>query len=336
MASPADKKLIDCYWFLQDQCKKDNACEYRHSQAAHDTQTVCKHWQQNQCTNEACKFRHPSGNKTFCMFFAQGKCSKGDACPYQHVSPDNQLFEQKKKEEDELRKLQVERKREEDRLAKLKAQRERLESTEQPAVERKPVRERKVAVGGTFQRTVGDIVKGAQDKQKLAAKKPQKKESIGDGGNKSNKTPNVTKAKEPAGPVSFGVKSLEQIRKEKTTAPNEADPPQAAPLQQPASNNVQSKDSTTYLGELRKKNQQKFSTSSQSQKTEQPTKVNPSQKTGVSTISPKRQLEPQQQVEQKRQKTEAVPPSNSEETFDDDQVEIELDEDTLALKELLG
>jgi hypothetical protein len=332
-----DKKLIDCYWFLQDQCKKGDACEYRHSQAAHDTQTVCKFWQQNQCTNQSCKFRHPSGNKALCMFFAQGACNKGDACPYLHTAPvDPQLVEKKKKEEDELRRVQAERKKEEDRLAKLKAQREQLEKPpKQAAVGGKPVRERKVAVGGTFQRTVGDIVKGAaaQDKQKLSTK-PQKLKVEGGKKDKPTKVvPKMVKPQEPSGPVSFGVKSLDQIMKEKTVAPNGEDPPKATPLQQPAST-VQSKDST-YLEELRKKNQQKFSPSSQSQKTEQPTKGNP-QKTGVPAISPKRQLaEEPTQVEQKRQRTEQSPSlSKSEETSD--VVEIELDEDTLALQELLG
>lgn len=249
-----------------------------------------------------------------------------------HTPPvETQLLEKKKKEEDELRRVQAERKKEEDRLAKLKAQREQLETTpKQPAVERKPVRERKVAVGGTFQRTVGDIVKGAQEKQKLPAK-PQVVAPANE--KKKSKPPKVDKPQEAAGPVSFGVKSFDQIMKEKTVVPNEEDPPKATPAQQPASN-IQPKDSG-YLEELKKKNQQKFSASSQSQKTEQPTKVNPPQKKGVPAVSPKRQLaEEPKQEEQKRQKTEQSL-SKSEEVSAD-VVEIELDEDTLALKELLG
>jgi len=333
MAS-ADKKLTDCFWFLQDQCKKDSACEYRHSQAAHDTQNVCKFWQQNQCTNPACKFRHPSGTNVPCLFFAQGKCTKGEACPFAHISPaaavDTQLLETKKKEADELRKLQAERKKEEERIARLKAQREQLELNQKPPiVERKVAKERKVAAAGTFQRTVGDIVK--QDKGK-GLNRPQKM-SKPEG--KKNKTPEA-QTKELSGPVSFGVKSLEQIRKEKTESPSDKTDVVNASPSQPASNSpVQSKDSS-FLEGLRKKNQQKFAASTQNKS------GSPSQKTAIPAISPKRQLaeEPTQQVEQKRQKVvsqEEPEETYEERPFEDSVVEdIELDDDALALQELLA
>jgi len=356
MASTADKKLIDCYWFLQDQCKKDDSCEYRHSQSAHDTQTLCKFWQQNQCTNASCKFRHPSGNKAFCVFFAQGKCFKGDACPFQHAAPpagaaaggDVELLEQKKQQEaEELRKIQAQRKIEEDRLARIKAQREQLESKKQPTMpERKnAAKERKLAVGGTFGRTVTDMVKGAQDKGGKAANRVQQKEakSPPKAVVKKNKTPKETQAKEPqpTGPVSFGVKSLEQIKKEKEhNTSNETDTAKAAQPQQAAANPpVQT---TEYLEELRKKNQQKFA-AALAQKTEQPAAKSgpPTSKFGVKAISPKRQLdeEPIQRVELKRQKVEPVPVTEAQQPTEattlDEAVDIEFDEDTLALAELL-
>jgi len=342
---------------LQDQCKKDDSCEYRHSQVARDTQTVCKFWQQNQCTNASCKFRHPSGNKAFCVFFAQGKCFKGDSCPYQHVAPpagaavggDVELLEQKKQQEaEELRKLQAQRKIEEDRLARIKAQREQLESKPTIMPERKTAKERKLAVGGgTFGRTVTDMVKGvkgakgAQDKGGKLSNRPQQKEtkSPPKAVVKKNITPKETQAKEPTGPVSFGVKSLEQIKKEKEqSTSNETDTAKAAQPQQAAANPpVQTQE---YLEELRKKNQQKFA-ATLAQKTEQPAKSSPTtSKFGVKAVSPKRQLidEPIQRVELKRQKVEPAPvleeqqPTELDETTE---VDIEFDEDTLALEELL-
>src|SRR5689334_7487390 len=91
--STPDKKIIDCFWFLQNQCikvniclfyllfflkfnsiylfqkKKGDSCEYRHSTLAHDNPNVCKLWLTSQCINANCSFRHPSGVQQVCFFF---------------------------------------------------------------------------------------------------------------------------------------------------------------------------------------------------------------------------------------------------------------------------
>jgi len=106
------KKFTDCFWFLQGQCTKGTACEYRHSEAAVDNTTVCKFWTEGKCTNEQCIFRHPSGvqatkdrSQIGCIFFKQGTCTKGATCPFSHVADDTPslLAEKQKKEEEELK-----------------------------------------------------------------------------------------------------------------------------------------------------------------------------------------------------------------------------------------
>jgi len=334
MAAVPDKKLTDCYWFLQDQCKKGESCEYRHSQGAHDNPTTCKFWLQNQCTDKDCKFRHPSGVKAPCVFFAQGKCLRGDACPYLHAGPANpQLEEKKHKEEEELKKLQAQRKREEERLARLKAEREQLETKKQtnaPDRLTSGARNRKVAVGGTFGKTVTDIVKGVHDKSKPEKGKPgkiqQDKKTVATTGVKRNRESIQTK--EPTGPVSFGVKSFDQIMqdKPKDDAVNDSESPKISQPKQNATDN---------LNELRRKNQQKFGTA---QKKEQPaTKAAtaPSPKNPVvPTTSPKRQSEEPAPTEQKRQKVEPAPTPAPEPQSKD--IEEEEDADLLALEELLA
>jgi len=123
------KKIIDCYWFLQNQCVKGAECEYRHSEAALNNTTVCKFWVEGRCNNESCTFRHPSGVQTItkdrsqipCAYYSQGKCTKGDACPFSHgISGSASVVDvekKKKEEEEELRRLQEERKREEEKIS---------------------------------------------------------------------------------------------------------------------------------------------------------------------------------------------------------------------------
>lgn len=84
-----DKKLTDCYWFLQNQCKKDKACEYRHFEGALSNTAICKLWVEGKCSNLRCPLRHPSGVQSFCHFFMRGECAKGDDCPFVHVQTED-------------------------------------------------------------------------------------------------------------------------------------------------------------------------------------------------------------------------------------------------------
>ncbi|CAN0518840.1 unnamed protein product, partial [Ectocarpus sp. 12 AP-2014] len=96
-----------------------NNCLFRHSEAARASGTVCRFWQNGFCKDDVnCPFLHPvsgvSGrgmaagrggfgggrggprsqgwetvdrSKQTCVFFVQGKCTKGDACPFSHAIP---------------------------------------------------------------------------------------------------------------------------------------------------------------------------------------------------------------------------------------------------------
>eukprot|EP01114_Cavostelium_apophysatum_P012370 TRINITY_DN2755_c0_g1_i3.p1 TRINITY_DN2755_c0_g1~~TRINITY_DN2755_c0_g1_i3.p1 ORF type:complete len:370 (-),score=72.44 TRINITY_DN2755_c0_g1_i3:69-1121(-) len=158
MATP-DKKLTDCYYYLQNQCIKGEQCEYRHHPGALTQTATCKDWISGACANQACDFRHPSGApqqaKTICYYFTHGGCMKGSSCHYSHdvdvaeaetaaprkvaINPAKaspaakvassaaeqelaQILQAKKKQEQELKKLQLERQKEEERLAKLRQQ----------------------------------------------------------------------------------------------------------------------------------------------------------------------------------------------------------------------
>jgi len=143
----SEKQITDCYWFLQGQCAKGEACEYRHQPEALQTATTCAAWTEGKCKNLACTLRHPSGaqpkarGNVVCYYFTHGGCMKGSSCPFSHnvETPEEQnndsavkqLEEMKKKQADELKRLQDERKIEEERLAHLRAQQELLQRDQQ-------------------------------------------------------------------------------------------------------------------------------------------------------------------------------------------------------------
>jgi len=310
MASVVDKKLVDCYWFLQNQCKKGDACEYRHCKAAID-KSPCKFWPG--CTNQNCSFQHPSAgivnkerSQTPCLYFLQGKCTKGDACPFQHTAPeqqDKEIQEKKRKAEEELRKVQAAKRKEEEELARIKAQKEKLKRQEDntPArpLQAKARQDRKVpAVGGTFARTVGQIVRDAQPQGKGDRVLQKKKERTAGQIKTKTKAPGngAKQEPEPSGPISFGVKSLDQILKEKDGG-NTGNT--AIETQQTVDTESKSNDS---IKELRKKNQQRFASA--------PTATTPAATTPAAT-SPKTTVVKEPEVkrkaieepkEQKRQK----------------------------------
>jgi len=360
MAEP--KNLTDCYWYLQNQCIKGEACEYRHNESALTNTTVCKFWLEGNCPNdENCKFRHPSGVHTtkdtrVCFFFTQGKCTKGDSCPFLHTlttetipppTKDPALEKKKKQEEEELRKLQAETKKEEERLAQLKAEREKLERINKRKNEQKNTQEtgRKVTSAGvgTFVKSYDEIIKERKkekiqadiNKQKVSptqkkakmeelnnmetgakmkkADKPIKKtekpikntEKPVKNSEKSVKKvaqkykPQKTETPTPSGPITFGIKTLDQIMKEKEVTNNGEEVSTNSKDEMTSTQKV-TPATPSYLEDLRMKNQQKFGLSSVFTKNEQTS-------TNVD-LSPKRKLteEPKvvQQTEAKRPKAE--------------------------------
>jgi len=181
------KKMTDCFWFMQNQCTKGESCEYRHSEAARDNSSTCKYWQEGKCSNQNCIFKHPSGvqaagkaerSRIPCFFFQNGLCTKGLNCPFSHtvsdgkdVAIDSALVQQELKAKEELRVLQEERKKEEEKLAKIKAETENLAKRKNQA--KKTVQ----ANRGTFAKSFEDLLKEKPNKKELKLKaKPQQQQ----------------------------------------------------------------------------------------------------------------------------------------------------------------
>ncbi len=101
----------DCHFFMTTGCSKGAECSFRHSSAAKETTTVCRHWLSNSCSKLGCTFRHPTRQAAaaapaamamgmggmgmgmglggapppnMCVFFMKGKCNKGANCPFLH------------------------------------------------------------------------------------------------------------------------------------------------------------------------------------------------------------------------------------------------------------
>jgi len=128
-----DKSLVDCYYFLLNQCTKGEKCEYRHCAAAIDNPSNCKFWQEGKCNKKECIFRHPTITDkatTPCYYMMHGGCMRGLSCPFSHAMVTNpntvvlkELEELKKKQEEELeqlRKLQQQTKAEVEKLRRSK------------------------------------------------------------------------------------------------------------------------------------------------------------------------------------------------------------------------
>ena len=86
-------KNLDCYFFYYSTCKKGDFCPYRHEPSALGCETTCTYWQQGNCLNEHCNFRHMELKKNRksipCYWETQpGGCRKPH-CPFMHASPRN-------------------------------------------------------------------------------------------------------------------------------------------------------------------------------------------------------------------------------------------------------
>ncbi|XP_011254321.1 zinc finger CCCH domain-containing protein 11A isoform X2 [Camponotus floridanus] len=86
-------KNLDCYFFYYSTCKKGDFCPYRHEPSALGCETTCTYWQQGNCLNEHCNFRHMELKKNRksipCYWETQpGGCRKPH-CPFLHASPRN-------------------------------------------------------------------------------------------------------------------------------------------------------------------------------------------------------------------------------------------------------
>ncbi|XP_070153601.1 zinc finger CCCH domain-containing protein 11A isoform X1 [Polyergus mexicanus] len=86
-------KNLDCYFFYYSTCKKGDFCPYRHEPSALGCETTCTYWQQGNCLNEHCNFRHMELKKNRksipCYWETQpGGCRKPH-CPFMHATPRN-------------------------------------------------------------------------------------------------------------------------------------------------------------------------------------------------------------------------------------------------------
>ncbi|XP_043673575.1 uncharacterized protein LOC122631665 isoform X2 [Vespula pensylvanica] len=81
-------KNTDCYFFYYSTCKKGDLCPFRHEPSALGCETMCSYWQQGNCLNEHCSFRHMELKKNRksipCYWETQpGGCRKPH-CPFLH------------------------------------------------------------------------------------------------------------------------------------------------------------------------------------------------------------------------------------------------------------
>ncbi|XP_077290944.1 uncharacterized protein LOC143914558 [Arctopsyche grandis] len=88
MPIDAKKKLNDCYFYYYSTCTKGDTCQFRHEPLALGCETMCYHWQQANCFDFQCKYRHMELKKNRkqipCYWETQpGGCLKKH-CPFQH------------------------------------------------------------------------------------------------------------------------------------------------------------------------------------------------------------------------------------------------------------
>ncbi|XP_006824060.1 zinc finger CCCH domain-containing protein 11A-like [Saccoglossus kowalevskii] len=79
----------DCYFFYYSSCAKGAACPFRHCEAALGSETVCTLWKEGRCYRDVCKYRHMESNKQRavipCYWESQpGGCQKPH-CVFKHT-----------------------------------------------------------------------------------------------------------------------------------------------------------------------------------------------------------------------------------------------------------
>jgi len=158
-----DKTLVDCWFHLNglNGCEKKPSCDYRHSEDAKRNSVICADWP-HKCKNKNCKFRHPSTAVTTCVFFREGKCTKGSACTFSHdvvaQTPGNQPNSATVDEFKRLQMLQEQVRKEQEKLQQL-----RMELPLEPEIEtkQKPTVEKgaKINKGGAFAKSVEQLKK---------------------------------------------------------------------------------------------------------------------------------------------------------------------------------
>lgn len=81
----------DCYFYYYSTCAKGNACTFRHCAAALGNETVCPLWQEDRCFSQNCKLRHAEivkdRKRIPCYWESQpGGCQK-EHCVFMHSKP---------------------------------------------------------------------------------------------------------------------------------------------------------------------------------------------------------------------------------------------------------
>ncbi|XP_033217937.1 zinc finger CCCH domain-containing protein 11A-like isoform X2 [Belonocnema kinseyi] len=81
-------KNTDCYFFYYSKCSKGDTCAFRHEPSALGCETVCSYWQQGNCLNEHCNFRHMELKKNrksiACYWETQPSGCMKPHCPFLH------------------------------------------------------------------------------------------------------------------------------------------------------------------------------------------------------------------------------------------------------------
>ncbi|KAG7204922.1 hypothetical protein KM043_005311 [Ampulex compressa] len=82
------RKNTDCYFFYYSTCKKGDLCPFRHEPSALGCEMMCSYWQQGNCLNEHCNFRHMELKKNRksipCYWEGQPRGCTKPHCPFQH------------------------------------------------------------------------------------------------------------------------------------------------------------------------------------------------------------------------------------------------------------
>ncbi|KAK0159118.1 hypothetical protein PV328_010042 [Microctonus aethiopoides] len=88
MEPTTTNKNNDCYFFYYSTCTKGDSCGFRHEASALGCEVMCSYWQQGNCLNEHCNFRHmelKKDRKSIACYWEnqRGGCKKPH-CPFLH------------------------------------------------------------------------------------------------------------------------------------------------------------------------------------------------------------------------------------------------------------